>query len=164
MTTVAAHDREPASAKSGGREIAIVAVLALLALTAWAGTAGQDGEIQVKHPPQATVETVAGSDLSVVTLTSDAAEKIGLAVVRVEPADHQLGGLAVPYAAVVHGADGTTWVYASAGSVLRFRRQVVEVTAVEGPRAILTAGPSVGTDIASIGSAELYGAEFEIGH
>ena len=164
MTTEAVADPEPAAAKTSRRVSAMVVILLLLALTAWAATAGQGSAIQVEQPPQATVASVEGSDLALVTLTSDGAEKLGLEVVRVEPADHQLGGLAVPYAAVVHGADGTTWVYASAGSVLRFRRQVVEVAAVEGPRAILTAGPSVGTDIASIGSAELYGAEFEIGH
>lgn len=164
MTTEAACDPEPAAATTSGRLFAIIAIAVLLALTTWAVTAGQDGEIDVGHPSQATVETIEGSDLSVVTVTSDGAEKIGLEVVRVEPADHRLGRLAVPYAAVVHGADGTTWVYASAGGALRFRREVVEVAAVAGPRAILAAGPGVGTAIAGIGSAELYGTEFEVGH
>lgn len=164
MTTETAGDSEPATATTSGRVFAIVAILVALALTAWAVTAGQDGEIEVEHPSQGTVETIEGSDLAVVTLTSDGAENIGLEVIRVEPADHRLGGLAVPYSAVVYGADGTTWVYASAGGALRFRREVVVVAAVAGPQAILAAGPGVGTAIAGIGSAELYGTEFEVGH
>ena len=38
----------------------------------------------------------------------------------------------MPYAALVYGADGTTWVYATDGDPLRFRRQVVEVATVDG--------------------------------
>ena len=65
---------------------------------------------------------------------------------------------------MVHDADGTIWVYAADGDPLRFRRQPVEVAAVDGGQAILTSGPSVGATVAANGSAELYGTEFEVGH
>ncbi len=51
-----------------------------------------------------------------------------------------------------------------AGDPLRFRRQPVEVAAVDGGQAILTSGPGVGVTVAADGSAELYGTEFEVGH
>jgi len=159
-----ALERKTAGATTGSWASVILPILVLVLLTAWAGTAGQDGAPEVHHASPGTVEPVEGSDRSVVTLTPDGADKIGLDVVRVERTSHPAGRLAVPDAALVQGADGTIWVYASAGHPLRFRRQVVEVEAVTGQRAILSRGPRVGTTIAGTGSAELYGTETEVGH
>jgi hypothetical protein len=146
------------------RVSAFVAIVLLLALTGWATTAGPDEVVVAVHPSPGTVETVEGSEFSWVTLTAAGAEEIGLEVTGVERARHPAGRLAVPHAALVHGADGTIWVYAAADERLRFRRRVVEVAAVEGSRAILARGPLVGTLVAGLGSAELYGTEFEVGH
>lgn len=156
--------RETGGWTTSGLVSLVVAVVVLLALTGWAGTAGQSGEAEVEHLSPGTVEAVEGSDFAVVTLTPGGAEKIGLELARVERAGHPAGGLAVPHGALVHGADGTIWVYASAGEPLRFRRHVVEVAAVDGRRAILARGPGVGTTVVGTGSAELYGTEFEVGH
>ena len=87
------------------------------------------------------MEHVEGSEISVVILTADGAEKIGLELAQVRRVSHAAGGLAVPYEALVHDADGTIWVYAADGDPLRFRRQAVEVAAVDGGQAILTSGP-----------------------
>jgi hypothetical protein len=161
MTTA---EREMSDRTISGRVSWLVAVVGLLSLTLWAGTAGQSGEAGVEHPSPGTVEAVEGSEFSIVTLTSAGAKKIGLELARVERAGPLTGKLAVPYGAMVHGADGSVWVYASAGSPLRFRRQLVEVAAVHGQRAILASGPRVGTTVVGTGSAELYGTEFEVGH
>ena len=147
-----------------GRLTWIVAIAAVLALTIWAVNAGGPGAGEPEHHSPSTVEAVEGSEFSRVALTAHGAERIGLELNRVEPASHPAGTLAVPYAALVYGADGTTWVYATDGRALRFRRQVVEVATVDGDRAILTRGPAVGTEIAGVGSVELYGTEFEVGH
>lgn len=142
----------------------LVALAVLMALTIWAATAGQDGEAAVEHPSPGTVETVEGSEFSIVSMSPGGAERIGLQVVRVQPASHPSGVLAVPYASLIHGADGTVWVYATAGEPLRFQRQEVRVATVVGARAILSHGPSAGTSVAGTGAAELYGTEFEVGH
>jgi hypothetical protein len=162
MTTVTV--RHLATRTPTGRWAAIVAIVALLVLTAWAATAGRTEQAQPAHRSPGTVEAVGDSEFSLITLTPGGAEKIGLDVIRVERTGHPAGRLVVPDSALVYGADGTTWVYASAGDPLRFRRQVVHVAAVDGPRAILSHGPAAGTAIASVGSAELYGTEFEVGH
>jgi hypothetical protein len=142
----------------------VVAVVLLLALIGWARTAGHGGEAEVEHLSPGTVEHVEGSDISVVILTAAGAEKIGLELAQVRRVRHAAGRLAVPHGALVHDADGTIWVYATDGDPLRFRRQPVEVAAVDGEHAILTSGPGAGTTVAANGSAELYGTEFEVGH
>jgi hypothetical protein len=151
-----------------GRVLTFVAIVALLGLTAWAATAGGREAADVQHLTPGTVEHVEGSDRAVVVLTAAGAEKIGLELTTVEQVSHRAGRFAVPHAALVHDADGTIWVYTSddtsLGAELRFRRQLVEVAAVQGQRAILTRGPDVGTRVVGTGSAELYGTEFEVGH
>lgn len=149
---------------SSGRLAWIVAIVLLLALIGWARTAGPGAETEVEHLSPGTVEHVEGSEISVVILTSAGAEKIGLELAQVRRVSHAAGVLAVPYEALVHDADGTIWVYAAGGDPLRFRRQPVEVAAVDGGQAILASGPGVGVTVAANGSAELYGTEFEVGH
>ena len=149
---------------NSGRLAWVVAIVLLLALIGWARTAGPGAETEVEHLSPGTVEHVEGSEISVVILTAAGAEKIGLELAQVRRVSHAAGGLAVPYEALVHDADGTIWVYAADGDPLRFRRQPVEVAAVDGGQAILTSGPSVGATVAANGSAELYGTEFEVGH
>ncbi|MEK6275145.1 MAG: hypothetical protein AABM30_07375 [Actinomycetota bacterium] len=108
----------------------------------------------------AQVEHLKGSSLSRVTLTDHAAERIGLETATVRG---QKGRLIVPYAAVLYDRDGKTWVYASRKG-LTFVRANVEVEDISGELAVLSAGPRVGTSVATVGVAELYGTEFEVGH
>lgn len=146
------------------RLAALLSLAALVALTLWAQNAGAPADL-AEHPRSpSVVEAVEGSEFSRVTLTAQGAQRIGLRLARVRPAPGAATRLAVPYGAVVYGADGATWVYAIDGDPLRFRRQVVEVETVADGKAILSRGPAVGTEIAGVGSAELYGTEFEVGH
>lgn len=69
----------------------------------------------------------------------------------------------VPYSALIYDPNGETWVYTSS-SPRTFVRQEVEVDYIEGDMAVLDEGPSPGTVIAVVGVAELYGAEFKVGH
>ncbi len=162
MATMSA--RESGRRTAGGQVASLLSVVLLLALTVWTATAGDGGELEIEHHSPSTVEVVEGSEFSFVTLTRSGADKIGLELARVEQVRSPRGGLTVPYASLVHGADGTVWVYASTGDPLRFRRQPVEVATVDDRRAILTSGPAVGTTVVGLGSAELYGTEFEVGH
>lgn len=69
----------------------------------------------------------------------------------------------VPYSALIYDPNGDTWVYTSP-TPRTFVRQEVEVDYIEGHMAVLDEGPPTGTVIAVVGVAELYGAEFKVGH
>ena len=62
-----------------------------------------------------------------------------------------------------HDEQGKTWVYARREE-LTFVRAPIEIAAIRGGDAILSSGPKVGTEVASVAAAELYGTEFEVDH
>ena len=64
----------------------------------------------------------------------------------------------VPYAAVIYDAKGATWVYTNP-EPLAFVRESISVDYIKGDLAFLTEGPSSGTNVVTVGGAELYGAE-----
>ena len=69
----------------------------------------------------------------------------------------------VPYAALLYGTEGQTWIYTCPQPRV-FVRSFVEVDRIEGNKVYLNNGPPVGTKIATVGVAEIYGDEMEIGH
>jgi len=75
--------------------------------------------------------------------------------------------LVVPMAAVLYDIYGGTWVYvqesASKDGFVKFRRSRIMLEWVEGDQAILSAGPELGSEIVTDGSAELFGTEFGAG-
>jgi hypothetical protein len=139
------------------------AALLLLAVLPVAGCQSGEEEAAAADEP-AKVEPVEGSDdLFQVTLTEEAAERIDLqtAVVRTE-GDGAGQRTIVPYSAIVYETDGETWVYTSTAD-LSFVREHVEVLEIEGDRAALSEGPAEGTEVVTVGVAELFGAEHGIG-
>ena len=64
----------------------------------------------------------------------------------------------VPYAAVIYDVKGATWVYTNP-EPLAFVRQSISVDYIKGDLAFLTEGPPAGTEVVTVGGAELYGAE-----
>jgi multidrug efflux pump subunit AcrA (membrane-fusion protein) len=68
----------------------------------------------------------------------------------------------IPYSALIYDLDGSTWIYISPEPLV-FMRQPVTVDFIEGDRAILSDGPSAGTMVATVGVAELYGADTGVG-
>jgi hypothetical protein len=145
-----------------GRTTFWIAALLLLAVLPLAACGGEDEAAAADEP--ATVELVEGSeDLYEITLTADAAKRVDLqtAVVRTEGegADERT---IVPYSAIVYETDGSTWVYISPEE-LKFVREHIVVEEIEGDRAVLTEGPDAGTEVVTVGVAELFGAEHGIG-
>lgn len=159
MVTAAA----PARSRSRHGRIGWVLAVMLVVLTGvWAFSSSGQGDAAGTHSGPAHVEPVSGSDLAHVTVTTEAARRIGLQVVEIGASGPT--GLTVPGDAVVYGADGTTWVYVEEPESLTFRRQVVEVDSMTATSAVLSDGPPVGTRVVGIGSAELYGTESGVGH
>ena len=136
---------------------AVVALLATgLALSGCAKTseskASEDGPVKLVE--------VKGSDVQQVVLTAKAAERVGIEMAAIT---EKSGAKVAPYAAVVYDANGDAWAYTSA-KPLTFVRSPIKVESIAGNDAILSAGPDAGTEVVTVGTAELFGSEQEIGH
>ena len=109
----------------------------------------------------ATVEPVEGTDVARVTLTEDAAARID---VQTAPVERGAGSAAlmIPYAAVLYDPEGETWTYTSPED-LTFVREPISVIRIDGERALLSKGPAPGTEVVTVGAAELLGTEYEVG-
>jgi hypothetical protein len=68
----------------------------------------------------------------------------------------------VPYSAVLYDLRGDTWTY-TRPAPLTYVRQRVTLDYIEGEVAVLLDGPSIGTDVVTVGAIELFGAEFRVG-
>jgi hypothetical protein len=110
----------------------------------------------------ATLEPIEGTELNRVTLTERAAERLDIQTTQVVDAAAD-GRTMVPYAAVVYDAEGVAWVYVNTDPLV-FERAEIDVRRIEGDDAVLSVGPAAGTEVVTVGAAELLGAEFEIGH
>jgi hypothetical protein len=140
----------------------LVTTLACVAFAAAAAACGGGPGTAPEKEEPAQVEPVAGSeDLFSITLTERAAQRLAVQTVAARAAAE---GVVVPYSAVFYGPDGETWVYVSPAP-LTYVREVVEVAdIVDGQEAVLSDGPEAGTNVVTVGVAELYGTEFEVGH
>jgi hypothetical protein len=151
------------------RWFAVLAVLLAAALTA-CGSSGTKEE--TKNEP-ASVEAVEGSTVSQVTLTKEAADRIGLKTERVKPSEvlaaagqsahgaAKVSRTTVPLAAVLYDEDGASWVYTNP-KPLTYVRQRVDIEKVLGDSAVLRSGPAPGTLVVTVGAAELLGTEYVV--
>ncbi|MBX6342203.1 MAG: hypothetical protein IRY97_07075, partial [Thermomicrobiaceae bacterium] len=120
------------------------------------------GAASASESEPAKVEEIPGTDLKRVTLSSEAAERIGIATAPVR--DEQVGGVqrkVIPFAAVLYDAEGRTWTFTSSEPLV-FVRQPIKVDHIDGDRAVLTEGPASGTAVVTVGAAELLGAEYGV--
>ncbi|MFN0124962.1 MAG: efflux RND transporter periplasmic adaptor subunit, partial [Blastocatellia bacterium] len=70
--------------------------------------------------------------------------------------------LTIPWSAVLHDAQGGTWVYENTAPQT-FVRRAVEIRSVSGGMAVLGRAPARGARIVITGAAELFGTEFGAG-
>lgn len=112
----------------------------------------------------AKVEHVDGSDVSRLTLTARAAERLGIQTTQIR--EQRVAGKqrkVVPYGAVLYDSEGSTWVYVNA-EPFSYARERVTVDSIQGETAVLTDGPVAGVAVVTVGAAELYGTETGVGH
>lgn len=124
-------------------------------------------------PPEAVVaeapshvEHIEGSELGRVTLSERAIERLALQTGQISARATSRSAspmLTVPYSSLLYDTEGRTWVYTSPEPRTFVRAQVV-VDYIEGDMAVLSDGPPAGTEVATVGVAELYGTEFTVGH
>jgi hypothetical protein len=137
------------------RWMVVLLVVAAMQLTA---CQKHDEAHHAEHP--AEIVKIEGSDLSRVTLTERAVQRLDL---QTEQVREQGGKKMVPYSSLIYDPNGQTWVYTNPEN-RTFVRHKVDVDKIEGDIALLNDGPPVGTVVASVAVAELYGAEFKVGH
>jgi hypothetical protein len=130
--------------KFGNRWLVVIPIIAGLQLSAC-----QRESAPPEHVAPAHVEHLDGSELSRLTLTTKAMERLDVKV--------------VPYGAVIYDAYGGTWVYTSPEPRV-FVRHEIDIDYIDGDMTVLSHGPDVGTAVVTVGVAELFGTEFEIGH
>ena len=142
-----------------------VGVGLLLALPQFFGCQSHPGAHQDKEKPS-LVEKIDGSELSRVTLVDSAMKRLDVHTGKVSEGPttrKETAQKAVPYGAVLYDPHGKTWVYTNP-QLRTFVRQQIEVDYIEGDVAYLLEGPPTGTEIATVGVAELYGTETKVGY
>lgn len=143
------------------RSMAATLILAGLPLAACHRESAVHQKVEPAH-----VEHIDGTELSRLTLTPKAMERLDIQTSVVREAQVTWSSTVrkvVPYAAVLYDASGRTWVYTRPQPHSFVRHQIV-VDRIEGDMAVLSDGPPIGTEIVTVGGAELFGTEFEVGH
>lgn len=139
---------------------------ALFLIVVVVGAAACAPKAEALPPAAVTVEKIEGTDLSRLTLSAHAAERLGIETAEVaDVRDAPAGSGAttfVPYSAVLYDIDGGTWVYTNP-EPLQFVRQSISVEQIVGDRALLNDGPPVGSLVVTVGVAELHGVEAGVG-
>jgi hypothetical protein len=117
----------------------------------------------------AKLQPIKGTDLHRVTLTSDAAHKLGVQTAATAGAampavsdGTAAAQTVVPLAAIIYDKDGGTWVYTTTPGTLSYQRAAVSIARIDGDSADLTSGPAAGTQVVTVGAAELLGAELGV--
>jgi hypothetical protein len=140
----------------------MVLVAALIAAVFLIVACGQASGGSAKKESPATIQK--GDDgINRVTLTEKAAERLAIQTTQVR--EEQVGGTQrkiIPYAAVIYDLQGKTWAYTSP-TRLTFVRQAITVDHIDGDRVVLSDGPAAGTEVVTVGVAELYGTDTGIG-
>ena len=157
-----------------------------------AGLGGSACTHKTEMPAQskpAKTEAVQGTELSRVTLSPKAAERLDIktAAMRDEQVKARKSSPAgagaakptaasagakervdvamsstrkvVPTSAVLYDAKGKTWVYTNPEPLV-FVRHAVSIDYIDGDRAVLLDGPASGTAVVTVGAAELLGTEY----
>jgi hypothetical protein len=139
----------------------LVLIACVLSLSACGGEAssGYDYETASHHVP-AKLEPIKGTDVQRVIFDAEAAERVGL---KTAPIRQDGQETVIPYNAVIYGADGNTYTY-TAPEPLTYVRQEINIDRVAGDSVMLSDGPPTGTEVVTVGAAEVYGTEFEVAH
>jgi hypothetical protein len=122
-------------------------------------------EAATKAEP-AVVVAVEGTEFNHITLTEQAAERLGIQSEPVleETVDGALKKV-IPYPAIIYGVHGDSWAYIRTPdeNSLTFVRVPLTVERIEGDLAILSEGPDAGVEVVTVAVAELYGADTGVG-
>ena len=122
-------------------------------------SSGYDYETSSHHVP-AKLEPIKGTDVQRVIFDAEAAERVGL---KTAPIRQERRKEIMPYAALIYDAEGNTYTY-TAPEPLTYVRQEINIDHFDGDSVMLSDGPPTGTEVVTVGAAEVYGTEFEVAH
>lgn len=138
----------------------LVLIVAGVALSACGeASSGYDYETASHHEP-AKLEPIEGTDVQRVIFDAEGAKRAGLQTAAVRQNGQET---VIPFSAVIYDAEGNTYAY-TAPDPLTFVRQEIEIDRMDGDSAVLSDGPSAGTEVVTTGTALVYGTEFEVAH
>jgi hypothetical protein len=137
----------------------LVAGLALLACAIGLSACSEVKSNLVESQPY-KLEPIKGTDIQRVKLADEIASNLGLETALVRRDGNRK---VVPHAALIYNPDGEVFVY-TRPKPQTYVRVPVEVSSVVGNRAELSDGPSSGTEVVTVGPAELLATEYEIGN
>jgi hypothetical protein len=120
-------------------------------------SSGYDYETASHHEP-AKLEPIKGTDVQRVIFDAEGAKRVGLQTAAVRQNGQET---VIPFSAVIYDAEGNAYAY-TAPEPLTFVRQEIEIDRMDGNSVVLSDGPSAGTKIVTVGTAEVYGTEFEV--
>jgi hypothetical protein len=145
-----------------------VAILITACLCLAGCAAAASSEAADNSGDAAKVDSVGDTGLKRVTLAQAAADRLAVrttvvAETKVASSGRKVARQVIPYAAVLYDVNGAAWVY-TVPEPLVYVRHPVTVDYVEGDRAVLSKGPPRGTEIVTVGVAELYGIEVGVGN
>jgi len=138
----------------------LVLIAAGVSLSACSGAPEVAYPESASHYEPAKLEPIQGTDVMRVTFTAKGAKRVGLQTAAIR-ADGQ--EKVMPYDALIYGAEGKAFTYTSP-EPLTFVRQEIEIDRVDGDSVVLSDGPPAGTEVVTVGAAEVYGTEFEVAH
>lgn len=148
--------REGSSVMKMGRPYGVVALLAAGGVAlAGCQAAASGSEAEEAIAAAASVEPDPDGGPSRLTLSEASVERLGVETAAVSGT---AGNVAIPYAAVVYDADGATWTFVEL-EPRTYQRQAIEIRSIDGDEVRLTSGPDVGTEVVTVGAAELVGVE-----
>ena len=134
----------------------LVVLLMLMAVFLLAACGGAEAPTKIEP---AQVEPIAGTEFNRVVLTEKAAQRLGIETAAIQ---ENGSGTMVPYAAVIYGLSGETWVY-TMHEPLTYSREPITIDHIDGDMAVLTDGPAAGTEVVTVAVAELYGTDTGVG-
>jgi len=120
---------------------------------------GYDYETASHHEP-AKLEPIEGTDVQRVVFDAEGAKRVDLQTVPIRQDGQEK---VIPYESVVYDADGNAYAYTAPGPLTFVRKEIV-IDHVAGDSAVLSEGPPAGTEIVTVGAAQVYGTEFEVAH
>jgi len=101
-----------------------------------------------------------GTNLNRVILNAQSADRLGIVTKPVRRLAGS-GVSVVPISSVLYDKDGGTWVYTTVAA-FTYLRAAVALGPVDNDLWELTSGPAPGTEVVTIGGAELLGAELGV--
>jgi Cu/Ag efflux pump CusA len=133
--------------------LGVLALTAGLGLTGCQTSASADAEADIAAAASVVQDDDGGP--ATLHLTGDSVQRLGIETAAVSEA---AGGLAVPYAAVVYDPDGGAWAFVEQDTGV-YQRTPIAITSVDGDLVRVSEGPEPGTQVVTVGAAELVGVE-----